>query len=34
MHALLNTNRDDDVLLVQEPWFNPIGTARVMTPSP
>ena len=31
MHALLNTNRDDDVLLVQEPWFNPIGTARCDT---
>jgi hypothetical protein len=28
MHVLLATNEDDDILLVQEPWFNPVGTAR------
>jgi hypothetical protein len=28
MHALLNDNREDDLLCVQEPWFNPVGTAR------
>ena len=28
MHTLLATNDDDDILLVQEPWFNPVGTAR------
>ena len=28
MHALLNTNVDDDVLCVQEPWFGDIGTRR------
>ena len=26
-HTLLNTNSDADVILVQEPWFNRIGTA-------
>jgi hypothetical protein len=28
MHALLNDNNEDDLLCVQEPWFNPVGTAR------
>src|ERR1700677_4726534 len=28
MHVLLNTNFEDDVLFVQEPWFNPVGTTR------
>jgi hypothetical protein len=28
MHALLNDNREEDLLCVQEPWFNPVGTAR------
>ena len=28
MHALLNTNVDDDILCVQEPWFGEIGTRR------
>jgi hypothetical protein len=28
MHALLNDNEEDDLLCVQEPWFNPVGTAR------
>jgi hypothetical protein len=28
MHALLNNNGEDDLLCVQEPWFNPVGTAR------
>jgi hypothetical protein len=28
MHALLNDNSEEDVLFVQEPWFNPVGTAR------
>ena len=28
MHALLNTNEVDDILLVQEPWFGPIGVGR------
>jgi hypothetical protein len=27
MHALLNDNEGEDVLFVQEPWFNPVGTA-------
>jgi hypothetical protein len=27
MHVLLATNVEDDILLVQEPWFNPVGTA-------
>ena len=28
MHALLNTNETDDILLIQEPWFGPIGVGR------
>jgi hypothetical protein len=28
MHALLNDNGEDDLLCVQELWFNPVGTAR------
>jgi hypothetical protein len=28
MHALLNDNGEDDLLCVQEPWFNQVGTAR------
>ncbi|KAH9006050.1 hypothetical protein EDB84DRAFT_1573029 [Lactarius hengduanensis] len=28
MHALLETNETDDILLVQEPWFGHIGTKR------
>jgi hypothetical protein len=28
MHALLNTNESDDILFIQEPWFNRIGVAR------
>ncbi|KAN0130578.1 hypothetical protein V8E53_011664, partial [Lactarius tabidus] len=28
MHALLNTNKIDDLLFIQEPWFNHIGIAR------
>jgi hypothetical protein len=28
MHALLNDNGEDDLICVQEPWFNPVGTAR------
>jgi hypothetical protein len=28
MHMLLNDNNEDDLLCVQEPWFNPVGTAR------
>jgi hypothetical protein len=31
MHVLLATNEVDDILLVQEPWFNPVGTARCDT---
>jgi hypothetical protein len=31
MHALLNDNEEEDVLFVQEPWFNPVGTARCNT---
>jgi hypothetical protein len=31
MHALLNDNKEEDVLFVQEPWFNPVGTARCDT---
>lgn len=27
MHALLNTNELDDILLIQEPWFSPIGVS-------
>lgn len=28
MHTLFYTNEKDGVLYVQEPWFNPIRTAR------
>jgi hypothetical protein len=28
MHALLNDNGEDDLLCMQEPWFNPVGMAR------
>jgi hypothetical protein len=28
MHTLLNDNDEDDLLCVQEPWFNPVGTVR------
>ena len=28
MHALLNTNNLDYILLIQEPWFGPIGVGR------
>ena len=28
MHTLLATNTEDDILCVQEPWFNRIGVAR------
>jgi endonuclease/exonuclease/phosphatase family metal-dependent hydrolase len=28
MHALLNSNKTDDILFIQEPWFNRIGIAR------
>lgn len=28
MHVLLNANLEDDVLFVQEPWFEEIGTMR------
>jgi hypothetical protein len=28
MHVLLNDNGEDDLLCVQELWFNPVGTAR------
>ena len=28
MHALLETNEEDVILLVQEPWFRRIGTKR------
>jgi hypothetical protein len=31
MHVLLNDNTEEDVLFVQEPWFNPVGTARCDT---
>jgi endonuclease/exonuclease/phosphatase family metal-dependent hydrolase len=27
-HALLNSINDTDLILIQEPWFNKIGTAR------
>ncbi len=27
-HALLNSTNDTDLILIQEPWFNQIGTAR------
>ena len=28
MHALLSTNEEDDLLCIQEPWFNRIGVQR------
>ena len=28
MHALLSTNKEDDLLCVQEPWFNQIEVQR------
>jgi hypothetical protein len=28
MHVLLNDNGEDDLLCVQEPWFNPVCTVR------
>lgn len=28
MHALLENNKEDDVLFVQEPWFNRVGINR------
>jgi hypothetical protein len=28
MHSLLETNTEDDVLFVQEPWFDRIGVER------
>jgi hypothetical protein len=28
MHTLLNSNKSDDILFIQEPWFNRIGVAR------
>jgi hypothetical protein len=28
MHALLNSNKTDDILFIQEPWFNRVGIAR------
>jgi hypothetical protein len=31
MHALLNDNMEEDLLFVQELWFNPVGTARCDT---
>jgi hypothetical protein len=31
MHTLLNDNGEEDVLFVQELWFNPVGTARCDT---
>lgn len=27
-HALLNSDKDTNIFLIQEPWFNKIGTAR------
>ena len=27
-HALLNTNENAHIILIQEPWYNKIGTAR------
>jgi hypothetical protein len=27
-HALLNSDKETNLLLIQEPWFNKIGTAR------
>jgi hypothetical protein len=31
MHALLNDNEEEDVLFVQELWFNPVGTTHCDT---
>jgi hypothetical protein len=31
MHVLLNDNEEEDVLFVQEPWFNPVETAHCDT---
>src|SRR6202789_405433 len=28
LHAILNSNKHADIILVQEPWFNRIGTVR------
>jgi hypothetical protein len=28
MHTLLNDNSEDDLLFIQEPWFNPVGMAQ------
>jgi hypothetical protein len=28
MHTLLNSNKTDDILFIQEPWFNCIGVTR------
>jgi hypothetical protein len=28
MHTILNSNKTDDILFIQEPWFNCIGVAR------
>ena len=28
MHALLSTNEEDDILCIQEPWFNRISVRR------
>ena len=28
MHALLSTNEEDDLICVQEPWFQRIGVQR------
>jgi hypothetical protein len=28
LHAILNSNKEADIILVQEPWFNPINTRR------
>jgi hypothetical protein len=28
MHVLLNDNGEDNILFVQEPWFNPVGTVH------
>ena len=28
MHTLLNSNNEDDILFIQEPWFGNIGTVR------
>jgi hypothetical protein len=31
-HALLNSDNDTNLFLLQEPWFNKIGTASVTEP--